>query len=236
MKQQFARSRTRRATMLLLAMVVGVVTSVVAAPTTASSASPSYRYWSYWSGAGQLWTYSTVGPASRQPRDGDVEGWRFAVNSGTNGLTPPSVAPQFGQICAGVEMPSPGRKRIAVVLDPGASDHAPAGEVPGALQSYCAVVPDLHTGAQVLSSLAAVRVERGLICGLNGYPATECAAIVVDSPTTVSLPIVGAPALHPAVKPKRKITKKRCISAKGKWNKKTKKCKKKGKILRLTPA
>ncbi len=51
----------------------------------------SYEYWAYFtcrSGSGGF-QYSSVGPGSRSPAAGDVEGWNFIIGSGTN-ETPPS--------------------------------------------------------------------------------------------------------------------------------------------------
>jgi len=75
-----------------------------------------------------------------------------------------------------------------------------------------------------------IRSERGLVCGIDGYPARECAAVV--GAESEVLPGVTAPvALKPASKPK-KMTKKRCKSLNGQWKKKAKKCKRRGKVVR----
>lgn len=139
-----------------------------------------YRYWTYWTPDGNIWQYSQVGPASVAVSDGDVQGWRFGVSTddGAAASAPRfDLAGAFDVICGGSAAPD-GHVRVALIIDPGLPDIAPAGEIPGDLTAQCAVVPGGSTGASALSAGATLRVENGFVCAINGYPARECAAAV----------------------------------------------------------
>ena len=174
---------------------------------TASAQATNYRYWTYWSGSGQTWTFSPVGPSSAVPADGAVEGWRFAVSAGVGGQgAEPTVAPAvaFRQFCADVPAAS-GMKRVAVVIDYGSASDAPAGQSPPAATGGCAQLPENNTGGQVLQQVSDIRVERGLICAINGYPQGECAPAVSDKPSATASPKGAASATSPtASKDKKK--------------------------------
>ena len=148
-----------------------------------AEASTAYRYWSYWIAGvdSSQWRYATEGSGTHVPVDGQVEGWRFGI-AGDSSLIQPTRSPDFGSICAGVELPE-GGKRIAVVIEPGAVQEAPPGETPGAPLTECVTTDAMSTGLQVLQSLADVRMESGFVCGIDGYPANECAPLV-ELPTT----------------------------------------------------
>ena len=143
----------------------------------------SYRYWSYWTGAGGSWDFSAVGAGSRIPKDGDVEGWRFAA-SGVDGDDPPRTPSAFADICTGPASDSDS-KRIALVVDPGESGDAPSGESPPGAWATCVEVSAEATGYDVLRAAAQVRTDRGLIGAINDYPAREC-AVAVETDATVS--------------------------------------------------
>ncbi len=53
----------------------------------------AYEYWSYWGLVNGSWRYATTGPASREVRDGDIEGWHFITGTGTGADNAPRVAP-----------------------------------------------------------------------------------------------------------------------------------------------
>jgi cobalamin biosynthesis Mg chelatase CobN len=66
-------------------------------------------------------------------------------------------------------------KRVAVVLDYGRAVDGDGTSTPPDVAAECAVVPTAATGAEVLAAVAAVRNgTTGLVCGINGYPATGC--------------------------------------------------------------
>lgn len=159
--------KTRAA--LIVVMLVGM------AALSAPAQSATYRFWSYWTG-GETWTYSNRGPAFRVPPDQGVEGWHFAVSpdSGSS-ARPPTGASSYPQICPGASPATAGKKRVAVVLDFGSAGEAPLGESPPAPQVHCLEVDESATGLQVLQAVAPIRFHSsGLICGLDGYPKSEC--------------------------------------------------------------
>lgn len=172
--------RAARALLAGLLVVVGAFAALIATPQNANAV--SYRYWSYWTGSDSGWTYSSWGPASLRPADGSVEGWRFGVSSGTTGAgLQPRATADFDRICA--DTPAEvGLKRVAVIIDPGLAEDAPDGESPGGLWAMCVSAPPSATGADILRSAASVRTQAGMVCGLAGYPARECAIVLRDEP------------------------------------------------------
>lgn len=171
-----AMTMRRRATVAALAAAVAVVVPSAVVPAVSHAA--AYRYWSYWLGSDAGWSFANVGPAFRVPADGTLDGWRFSV-SGVEGNRAPSFAADFEAVC-GDTAAEDGRKRVAVVVDPGLAADAPDGEqVPGAW-AMCVVAEPRATGYDVLRAAATVRAERGLICGIGGYPARGCADVVAD--------------------------------------------------------
>jgi len=67
--------RTARAAAALIGIAILAMTAI--AP--AARAESAYRYWTYWQGNAGAWQFATQGPATSNPADGSVEGWRFAV-------------------------------------------------------------------------------------------------------------------------------------------------------------
>jgi len=170
----------RRAIAAAFAATMAVVAPAAIMP--AASHAAAYRYWSYWLGSEGDWAFANVGPAFRIPADGTLEGWRFAI-SGVQGNQAPSSAPDFDAVC-GATPPEDGRKRVAVVVDPGAAQDAPEGEQAPGAWAMCVVAEPQATGYEVLRAAATVRTERGLICGIGGYPSRGCAEVIADpSPT-----------------------------------------------------
>lgn len=155
----------------------------------------SYRYWSYWWVDQGTWVFATAGPASSAPADGAVEGWRFGITglAGSSADAPgldPGAA--FDQACASTPQRE-GRKRVAVIIDPGPPSAAPPGEQPGAPVLGCASVDVDANGYQVLRSLRQVRTEDGLVCAIGGYPSSGCAEIVPDAVASSSDSAASAP-------------------------------------------
>lgn len=171
------RPTTRALTLLaVLALLVGVV-GVWGSGTADAT---SYRYWSYWLGSSDGWHFATQG-AGRTPPDGSVDGWRFAVSEASSSTVTPRRDADFSRICQGTP-PVDGKKRVGLVVDFGTSGEAPQGESPPALITRCVVAPDDANGYEVLAAVVSLRTQDGLICGMNGYPATECGAPVADPP------------------------------------------------------
>ena len=163
----------RAATLSALALAGAL--SVAALPAEAST---SYRYWSYWhadAGSPQ-WRYAVEGSGTRIPGDGSVEGWRFGIAADSE-TSQPGLDPDFAAVCAGVEA-SDGHKRVAVVIDSGSLVEAPEGEAPGSIRTACVVAAASATGLQVLQQVTTVRMDAGFVCGIDGYPARECAPLV----------------------------------------------------------
>lgn len=160
------------------AVVVLAATTAALGWVVAPADATSYRFWSYWSG-GSDWTFASQG-ASRRPTDGAVEGWRFAISEASSSSTPPRHSPGFAQLCGDTD-PVDGNKRVGLVIDAGTDADAPDGESPPALVATCVVVPTDANGYDVLAAAGMqLRTDGGLICGINGYPATECGVPVAD--------------------------------------------------------
>lgn len=174
--------RTIRAAVALIGIVM--VSMTVIAP--AARAESAYRYWTYWQGNAGAWQFGTQGPATSNPPDGAVEGWRFGI-SGSAGSpdVQPSVDPgtAFTELC-GSTAPISGKKRVALVVDPGYASEAPEGEEPSGALSTCVVADSDASGYDILRSQLPVRIEGGLVCGIGGYPAFECAPVIeVNEPS-----------------------------------------------------
>jgi len=177
------RATTHAALAFALAGAVGVV-----AP--AAGAETAYRYWSYWTSApgqadgqasgqasGQTqWSYATQGSGTHVPPDGSVEGWRFGIGGEAARITP-GIAADFDAVCSQTPKPESG-KRVAVVIDSGTPQEAPPGEAPPAARTACVVTDSAATGYQVLLEVASVRTDAGFVCGIDGYPSSECAPLV----------------------------------------------------------
>lgn len=177
-------ARMTRTGAVILALVVP---GLALAP--AARAESGYRYWSFWVSDGANWRFATQGPATTRTQNGDVFGWRFAITtaSGTDDAQPTATPTEaFAAACAGVTTAA-GEHLIAIVLDYGTADTAPEGEVPPPLRTECVVAADGSTAAQSLSSIATLRIDQGFVCGVDGFPAAECAP-AVDLPAPVPAP------------------------------------------------
>lgn len=184
-------SRARRA--LAVTLLTGLA---ILLPATTAQAS-QFRYWTYWWGTGSAWRYASLGPSFDAPHltDESVLGWRFGV-TGPNGggAEPPRQSGSYTVLgCSAA--PVSGSLRIALVVDFGAAADAPPGETRPLSNSVlvkCVVVPAGSNGAQVLGAAGINihwRASDGLVCGLAGYPKTECAAVVADpTPTPTRRP------------------------------------------------
>ena len=194
-------SPLRRHLATVLCAVVTAMSCLAAGPAQAES---GYRYWGYFhSEAGSnAWKFADKGPDDTTPADGSVEGWRFAITVGTSGREPRAAA-DFDAIC-GDAAADEGEKRVAVVIDYGVAAEAPDGETPPEPRGECAVVSAQASGTQVLQSVADVRVDAGLTCGIDGYPAGECGPEIKDAsvpakdePVTLQLASADAAAEFP---------------------------------------
>lgn len=183
---------------LVLVAIAMMIATSIAGLGAASAQATSYRYWTYWLGSDSGWSFSNLGPAFRTPADGSVEGWRFAVTQ-TVGGAPPRAAASFNDICGDTPAVAD-RKRVALIVDPGSPSDAPPGENGGAAWASCVVAAPNATGFDILTAKISVRTQRGLICALGTFPATECAPVIRDdpSPTTPAPPPKPQPTRSPS--------------------------------------
>lgn len=173
-----------------------VIAALLGAPT--AHAEGLTRYWSYWNAPQGTWIYATQGAGTVVPADGTVEGWSFVVTPGMSAeARPPTPAPTdaWTQAC-GDTTPGTGKKAVAVVIDYGTADIAPAGETPPPPVIACAVVEESANGFHVLSAVTDVRADGGFLCGIAGYPRDECAPII-DALEPTMAPGAAPPAAAP---------------------------------------
>jgi hypothetical protein len=165
--------------------VVGAVSSLlVATAAVAGLAGPAqaedgFQYWNYFHLENQTWAFSEVGPADHQPADGDVEGFRYGTSTVSQGIEPRADLQQvnFDTVCADTEA-AEGEKRVAVLVDYGVDE---GNGAPPEARAECAVVAEDASTQRVLDQVADVRVEGGMTCALDGYPATGCGVPVKDA-------------------------------------------------------
>jgi len=148
---------------VLAALLTGLLSTVLAS----SAQAASYRYWTYWTGTSDSWTFGSAGPAFTLPEDGDVEGWSFRVST-TDGTADaaPTTPPAFDALCGDITAEN-GLKRVGLVIDPGPASIAPDGETPINPIVTCVVMESDATGYDVLRSVVEVRTDNGLMCGLG---------------------------------------------------------------------
>ena len=203
--------------MTLAVTLLGGLAFLLPAATAQAS---QYRYWTYWWGRESGWQYASLGPAYDAGRisDGFVLGWRFGTTGANGGGASP---PRHSGSYASFHCPKTpaGQLGVALVIDFGTVADVPPGDtrpLANSVIATCVVVPRPSSGANVLG-LAGISVRArsdGLVCGLDGYPRAECAALVADpapTPTrgpapakTTSAPVgagsTGTPApTHPPV-------------------------------------
>jgi hypothetical protein len=163
--------------------IVAVITAALLSQsiaTPANAASKGWRYWGYFQAAPKAnsWVAAMTGPTV-DIADGAVEGWIFTFSGDDVPSTPPSVKPDFNQICGKTKAQS-GKKRIGLVIDFGKRTYAPKGEAIQKRIVRCVVTDIKSQGLEVLSESVKVRQDdSGLICGLSGYPAKECGVEIV---------------------------------------------------------
>ncbi|MFG3393035.1 MULTISPECIES: SCO2322 family protein [Streptomyces] len=172
MSRARAAARLRVPLVSLLAALVAASAVLLGA---GSAQAAGYRYWSFWEGNGKNWEYATQGPSLVRPDDGTVQGFRFAVSEDSGDADQPRRAPDFGAICADTPAED-GKKRVALVIDPGTTTDAPDGEKPPALRTACAQVAPDASSAEALAAVAKpLRYDdSAMLCAISGYPRTGC--------------------------------------------------------------
>ncbi|MDX3540728.1 SCO2322 family protein [Streptomyces sp. MB09-01] len=184
------RRRPAAALSLALALSLGIVLAVLAA---APAMAAGYRYWSFWDGSGGgRWSYASQGPSTARPADGSVQGFRFSVSEDAAAdAARPRAEADFEAVC-GTTAPAEGRKRVALVIDFGVPDHAPAGEAPpqDAPRTACAQLPPDATAAEALASVAKpLRYNSAaLLCAISGYPKQGCGEPMADAGAAPAAP------------------------------------------------
>lgn len=178
--------------------VSALVLGTVAATATAAPAhaEDGYQYWNYFHLVDGAWAFAEEGPADYTPEDGDVEGYRYGTSTVSQGIEPRADLDEvnFEAIC-GDTTAADGEKRVGLVLDYGSETDQ--GEVPDP-RAECAVVAQDATTMQILQGSAELRLDSGMTCGIDGYPASGCGVPVKDAtipseeePVAFALPDTG---------------------------------------------
>lgn len=165
-----------------ISLAIALLGSLVA---VSPASADDYRYWSFYVGQDNAWAFASTGPADRTLADRDVDGWQFGI-FGAEGGAMPKQAPSFADLCPALESAgeAPGQVRVAVVIDAGTAAEAPTGESPIPDRVECVLLPEGSNSFQALAKAADVRQDKGMVCGIDGYPATECAAMVSSASTS----------------------------------------------------
>jgi hypothetical protein len=169
---------------LVLSLLVGLL--IAGTATTTAQAENGYRFWGYYQWSGSQWAFAQKGSDVVVPADGAVEGWRYAVGGAKPRV--PRAAGDFNAIC-GPTAAETGKKRVALVIDPGTPTDSATGAAPPPATGTCVVTDQKATGAKILAAVAKVRIEKGLTCGIAGYPASGCGDPVKD----IKVPATDAP-------------------------------------------
>ena len=182
-------SPSRPVPLTLLRSGVALVLLALAALVTAPQAqAAAYRYWGYFQLTNGSWAFAQKGPDQTVPKDGSVEGWRFAVADQSSTRTP-RATPTFDELCSGTTKVS-GQKLVGLVVDFGRpADSADASATPPSPRGDCVSVPTDATGSQVLAAAGLqLRLDKGLMCGIQGWPATGCGDPVAAVPAAAKSP------------------------------------------------
>jgi len=155
----------------------------IAAPAQAAA----YRYWGYFQLDNGAWAFAKTGPAQAVPKDGAVEGWRFAVADEAS-IRDPRATPTFQTLCATTAVKA-GTKRVGLVVDYGRPADSADGAAPPVPRATCVAVPEKATGSDVLVAAGTtLRLDKGLTCGIDGWPATGCGEKVNPVPAPAASP------------------------------------------------
>ncbi|MEI8411583.1 MULTISPECIES: SCO2322 family protein [unclassified Kribbella] len=190
----------QRTARLVLSLLAGLLLAGTVA--TTAQAEDGYRFWGYYQWSGGQWAFAQKGADGVVPADGAVEGWRYALGGSKPRV--PRAAGDFEAVC-GKTPAETGKKRVALVVDPGTPADALSGETPGPATGTCVVTDVQATGAKILAAVAPVRIEKGLTCGIAGYPAKGCGDQVkninvpaTDEPVTLEIKAAVGSTVAPA--------------------------------------
>ena len=164
--------RTALRTAIALAMLASLGTA---------RAEPQFRFWSLWTAPDGIWRQAQGNPDVLDVPARSVLAWVFVRSSGDVKATKaPETVARYDELCP---QETGGRGTpVAVVIDYGSTSDAPVGETPPSDRVACVAVSGPVTPSSALAAAAEIRAgEEGLICGIDGYPSTECAALAVTT-------------------------------------------------------
>lgn len=173
-----------RTVRLVLSLLAGLL--LAGTVTTTAHAEDGYRFWGYYQWTSGQWAFAQKGADVTVPADGAVEGWRFAVGGAKPRV--PRAAGDFTAICGATPAAS-GKKRVALVIDPGTAADSASGVAPPPATGTCVVTDVKATGAKILAAVEKVRIEKGLTCAIAGFPATGCG----DAVKNINVPATDEP-------------------------------------------
>lgn len=189
--------------------LAAVLAAAFALITVSPAQAVAYRFWAFYQVVDGAWTFAQKGPDETVPKDGTVEGWRYAV-ADTGDTRMPRATLTFDQICATTPSQD-GNKRVGLVVDFGRpADGTDAAATPPEPKAVCAVVADSATSTDVLRVAGELRSENGMVCAVAGYPATDCGGEVkelspeakaADSPIQIAAATATAASSAPAAIP-----------------------------------
>jgi len=182
---------TRNRAVLRVVLPLLAAASAVLAGTGPANAEDGYRYWGYYHVENGAFAFAKTGPSGYTPKDGAEEAYRFGTSTASAGVKPRADLAKldFATVCKDTTAAT-GKKRVAVLLDFGTAADAAGATIPKP-KAACAQVPTAATGQQVLSAVAQVRDSKGLVCALDGYPASGCGDPVKNASIPSSEPTVA---------------------------------------------
>jgi hypothetical protein len=181
---------------LLSLLLAGAFAALTIAPAQAAA----YRYWGFYQLTDGAWAFAQKGPDQTVPAEGSVEGWRFAVGDEQSTRLPRAVL-TFAELCGATPVAA-GQKRVGLVVDYGRPADSGDAATPPQPVALCASVPTEATSTDVLATAGTLRTEKGLVCAIAGYPATDCGGEVkevspeakaADTPVTIAAPAAATP-------------------------------------------
>ena len=178
--------RSARQTRMLRAAVILILVTMAGCLAAAPAQAAAYRSWVYWHLEKGGWVFAKTGSAQVVPADGSVEGWRFAVTS-ESAPRKPRATQTFDALCASTPVKA-GSKRVGLVIDYGRPADGASGAQPPAPRATCVAVPEKANGSDVLAAAATLRLDKAAICGIDGWPATDCFPIVDPVPPAAASP------------------------------------------------
>lgn len=171
----------------ILTFFIILLTSTPMLLSSNANAAKGYRYWGYFQAAPDTtqWIPAMTGPTTIL-QDGAVEGWSFSASNDVVPATAPSDEADFATLCADTPQAA-GKIRVGLVINFGPEAIAPNNEMPPNTILSCALVKKGATGTDVLNASVTVRNDKsGLLCGIEGYPKSECGP-EIDMPDVTAI-------------------------------------------------